>query len=70
MHAWVNANWSLADRTTGAKIWTKDVNGDGRATVGEAIVGSDRQFKALERAAQANIDSALSQVGTLQLKSP
>jgi len=67
MNAWVNATWTLNERATGRAIWTKDVSTQGSATMGDAVMGAHRQCMALERAAKANIESALSSLGQSKL---
>ncbi len=70
MHAWVKANWSLVERPTGTKVWSKDVTGNGLATVGDAFGGAARQYMAIERAGKDNIDAALTEVSNLHLEVP
>lgn len=70
MTAWVNADWTLVERTSGRTAWQATIKGEGRATAGEAFSGAKRQFMALERSAKSNIDQALLQLGELQLSEP
>ncbi len=69
MHSWVNAKWDLIERTSDKSVWSAEVSGEGSASAGEAFAGAERQCKALERGAKANIEDALSQIGKLTLKS-
>lgn len=68
MNAWVHATWTLTDRAANKSIWTKDVESEGGAGMGDEFIGAERQYRALERAVKANIESGLADVGNLQLK--
>jgi len=70
MHAWVTAKWDLVERASGESAWSAEIKGDGSASAGEAFVGTERQYLALERGAKANIEDALSQMAKLRLKEP
>jgi hypothetical protein len=61
LHAWVNAKWTIYRKVDNEIVWTADVSGEGSATVGDALSGEKRICMALERAAQSNINHALTE---------
>jgi hypothetical protein len=67
MTAWVNVNWILVERKSGQRIWSAEITGEGHAGAGEAFNGEARQYIALERGAQSNINQALNQIRKLRL---
>jgi hypothetical protein len=65
-----HANWDIANRVTGTKLWSKRIMTEGKATFSEEFSGMKRAMMMLERSAKANIENALSEVASLQLVCP
>lgn len=63
----IETTWRLVRRADGGVVWEKAVVTPYTATMGDALVGSTRLRLANEGAARANIESAIKQLGTLQL---
>ena len=66
----VIAQWALIARATSESLWSAEIEGSGKATVGDAFNGGTRQYMAIERAGKAHIEKGLSQVGAVGLARP
>jgi hypothetical protein len=60
----VEARYEVTDRTTGETIWKRDINSEGRASVGEATLGTVGFRLSINKAVQGNISEFISQLET------
>lgn len=58
----VEARYEVMDRGSGAIIWTKTIPSEGRASVGEAFLGSTGFRLSINKAVQTNIEAFLDQL--------
>ncbi|MGB5847406.1 MAG: hypothetical protein WBH40_02900 [Ignavibacteriaceae bacterium] len=70
MTSWVDVNWTLDERASGENVWSAEISKEGHVGAFEAFNGMTRQYMALERGAQANINTALTQIGQLTIIAP